>query len=44
MHMPEPNPGILSKRSRIVARLQALLPGEAVIHDEAETAPMNATR
>jgi glycolate oxidase len=37
MHMPEPNPGILSKRSRIVARLQALLPGEAVIHDEAET-------
>ncbi|MGI1662457.1 FAD-linked oxidase C-terminal domain-containing protein [Palleronia sp. KMU-117] len=37
MEMPTPNPAILSRKDRIVARLQAVLPRDAVIHDEAET-------
>ncbi len=37
MDMPEPNPAILAKRARIVARLQAALDRDAVIHDPAET-------
>ncbi|MCG6901503.1 MAG: FAD-binding protein [Rhodobacter sp.] len=37
MEMPVPNAAVLSKKSRLVARLQEVLPSEAVIHDEAET-------
>ncbi len=37
MDMPVPNPTILSKKNRIVARLRGVLPEGAVIHDEAET-------
>jgi glycolate oxidase len=37
MDMPAPNPFILSRKDRIVARLQSVLPPSAVIHDEAET-------
>jgi glycolate oxidase len=36
MDMPVPNPAILSRKARIVARLEAVLP-DGVIHDEAET-------
>jgi glycolate oxidase len=37
MEMPVPDPQILARKARIVARLQSVLPAEAVIHDEAET-------
>ena len=37
MEMPVPDPLILARKSRIVARLQEVLPADAVIHDEAET-------
>ncbi len=37
MDMPEPNPAILGKRARVIARLQAALDPTAVIHDPAET-------
>ncbi len=37
MHMPTPNADILARKARIVARLQSVLPGDAVIHDPAET-------
>ncbi len=37
MEMPIPDPDILSRKARIVARLQAVLPANAVIHDEAQT-------
>ncbi len=37
MDMPPPNPDILARKSRIVARLQAVLRTGAVISDEAET-------
>jgi glycolate oxidase len=37
MEMPVPDPLILARKSRIVARLQSVLPADAVIHDEAET-------
>jgi glycolate oxidase len=37
MQMPEPNPEILAKKSRIVERLQSVIPADAVIHDPAET-------
>ncbi|MHC0053516.1 FAD-linked oxidase C-terminal domain-containing protein [Actibacterium sp. D379-3] len=37
MDMPVPDPGILSRKARIVARLSAVLPRDAVIHDPAET-------
>ncbi len=36
MEMPAPDARILSRKSRIVARLAAALPKAAVIHDEAE--------
>jgi glycolate oxidase len=37
MQMPEPDARVLAKRERIVSRLQAVLPSEAVIHDPHET-------
>ncbi len=37
MDMPLPDPAILARKARIVARLQSVLPPEAVIHDPAET-------
>lgn len=37
MQMPIPNPAILAKKTTLVARLSAVLPADAVIHDEAET-------
>ena len=37
MEMPTPNPAILARKARVVERLQAVLPKDAVIHDEAET-------
>ena len=37
MEMPKPNPDVLSKKDRIVSRLQDALQNGAVIHDEAET-------
>ena len=37
MQMPIPNPVILAKKAALVARLSAVLPADAVIHDEAET-------
>ena len=37
MEMPAPDPAILARKDRIVARLQGALPGDAVIHDPAET-------
>ncbi len=36
MEMPVPNPAILAKRNRVLARLATILPGEALISDEAE--------
>ena len=37
MDMPPPNPDILALKSRIVARLQTVLPADAVISDPTET-------
>ncbi|MFZ1482412.1 MAG: FAD-binding protein, partial [Paracoccaceae bacterium] len=37
MDMPRPNPEILSKKARILARLLAVLPADAVIGDETQT-------
>jgi glycolate oxidase len=37
MDMPTPNPAILAKKSRLVARLLNVLPADAVIHLDAET-------
>lgn len=37
MDMPRPNPAVLSAKSRIVTRLRAVLPKDAVIDDAAET-------
>lgn len=37
MQMPVPDARVLAKRDRIVARLQSVLPAEAVIHDPHET-------
>ena len=37
MDMPTPNPAILARKSRIVDRLRAVLPADAVIDDAAET-------
>ncbi|MBV0913071.1 FAD-linked oxidase C-terminal domain-containing protein [Anianabacter salinae] len=37
MDMPIPDAGILSRKAQIVARLLAVLPRDAVIHDAAET-------
>ncbi|MBO6898444.1 MAG: FAD-binding protein [Shimia sp.] len=36
MDMPTPNPEVLAKKARIVARLKEVLPADAVIFDEAE--------
>jgi len=36
MELPIPNPNILSRKAHIVARLQAVLPVDAVIYDEIE--------
>jgi glycolate oxidase len=37
MQMPVPDTSVLAKKARIVERLLAVLPPDAVIHDEAET-------
>ena len=37
MDMPRPDPVVLSNRARVLARLRAVLPADAVIEDEAET-------
>ncbi|AHM04002.1 Glycolate dehydrogenase, subunit GlcD [Roseibacterium elongatum DSM 19469] len=37
MEMPTPDHAVLSRKGRIVARLQSVLPKTAVIHDETET-------
>ena len=37
MEMPRPDPEIMARKSRIVARLRSVLPDDAVIDDEAET-------
>ena len=37
MEMPLPDPSVLSRRAAIVAGLRAILPGDAVIDDPAET-------
>ncbi len=37
MEMPEPNPDVMARKQALVARLQQVLPGDAVIHDVAET-------
>jgi len=37
MEMPRPDPAILARKARVVARLQEVLPDDAVIHDVAET-------
>ncbi|MFZ0098509.1 MAG: FAD-linked oxidase C-terminal domain-containing protein, partial [Gemmobacter sp.] len=36
MDMPVPSPSILARKDRIVARLQSVLPADAVIHDPQE--------
>lgn len=37
MEMPVPDAAILARKARVVARLQGVLPVDAVIHDERET-------
>ncbi len=37
MQMPAPSPAILARKAQIVARLRAVLPGDAVIDDPVET-------
>ncbi len=37
MQMPDPNPDVIARKARIVARLQKVLASDAVIHDPAET-------
>lgn len=37
MEMPKPDQNVLSRKARVVARLQEVLPDTAVIHDERET-------
>ncbi len=37
MEMPIPNPTVLAKKPQLVARLKAVLPPDAVIHEESET-------
>ncbi|MEM0947611.1 MAG: FAD-linked oxidase C-terminal domain-containing protein [Pseudomonadota bacterium] len=37
MDMPPPDPTILARKAQIVARLQSVLPADAVIHDDTET-------
>ena len=37
MEMPTPDPAILAKKPRLIERLQAVLPADAVIHNDHET-------
>ncbi len=37
MEMPQPNPDVLARKRAVAARLQQVLPQDAVIHDQAET-------
>ncbi|UWR22661.1 FAD-linked oxidase C-terminal domain-containing protein [Sulfitobacter sp. S190] len=37
MEMPQPDPAIIARKPRVVARLQSVLPSDAVIHDPRET-------
>ncbi|MGC9419599.1 MAG: FAD-linked oxidase C-terminal domain-containing protein [Rhodovulum sp.] len=37
MDMPVPNAAVIAKKEHVVARLRSVLPGDAVIHDPAET-------
>ncbi|MEO1152384.1 MAG: FAD-linked oxidase C-terminal domain-containing protein [Pseudomonadota bacterium] len=37
MEMPVPNPEVLAKKARVIARLQSVLPRDAVIHEETGT-------
>ena len=37
MDMPRPNPEVLARKNSVLARLQQVLPADAVIHDPAET-------
>ena len=37
MEMPIPDPSVLARKARVVARLSGFLPADAVIHDERET-------
>ena len=37
MQMPSPNPAILARKTKLAARLSAVLPADAVIQDEMET-------
>lgn len=37
MEMPIPDSDILARKARVVARLQEVLPADAVIHDVRET-------
>ncbi|MDW4498975.1 FAD-linked oxidase C-terminal domain-containing protein [Sulfitobacter sp. D35] len=37
MEMPSPDPSVIERKARVVARLLEVLPGDAVIHDEHET-------
>lgn len=37
MEMPVPNPAALARKARLVERLRAVLPADAIIHDPAET-------
>ncbi len=37
MEMPKPNPDVMARKQALVARLQQVLPEDAVIHDVAET-------
>ncbi|GFE49692.1 FAD-binding protein [Roseobacter cerasinus] len=37
MEMPNPDPAVLARKDRVVARLKAVLPEDAVIHEETET-------
>ncbi|MGZ2259346.1 FAD-linked oxidase C-terminal domain-containing protein [Roseobacter sp. A03A-229] len=37
MEMPIPDPAVLARKDRVVARLKSVLPEDAVIHEDAET-------
>ncbi|KHA53862.1 FAD-linked oxidase C-terminal domain-containing protein [Sulfitobacter geojensis] len=37
MEMPTPDKRVIARKARVVARLQSVLPADAVIHDERET-------
>jgi glycolate oxidase len=37
MHMPTPDPMVLSKKAELVVRLSSVLPADAIIQDEVET-------